>query len=196
MEAEVIHLTEGGGTQHGKAIKVRGTNVPAEQSVCEVKAIKTKAAHPNMDMFEFARRYGMFDIFGTEQLSPAPHEPFTYRDTESGVTFYVESDGRHVMAVDSDGKLLWVRNPFVESNMCPYRSAHPFIVALTTAQPASLDTDVQAGIRKEIDRQLNQMSGERTHPQEGDRFISLTFNSSNFGWVNIRTGDYYDQGQN
>src|SRR5262245_19835120 len=30
--------------------------------------------------------------------------PYAYRDVDSGITFYVESDGRHVSAIDANGK--------------------------------------------------------------------------------------------
>jgi hypothetical protein len=33
-------------------------------------------------------------------------------------------------------------------------------------------------------------------PRPGDRFFSLAFNSSQFGYVNIRTGDFYMMGWN
>jgi hypothetical protein len=37
--------------------------------------------------------------------------PGTYRDVDSGIIFYVESDGRHVSAISSEGKILWSREP-------------------------------------------------------------------------------------
>lgn len=50
-----------------------------------------------------------------------PDPPFAYFDPNSGITFYVESDGRHLAAIDKNGKVLWVRNPFVDNNLCSYR---------------------------------------------------------------------------
>jgi hypothetical protein len=37
--------------------------------------------------------------------------PHTYRDPDSGIIFYVETDGRHVSAINPDGKILWSRDP-------------------------------------------------------------------------------------
>ncbi len=33
-------------------------------------------------------------------------------------------------------------------------------------------------------------------PRNGDRFIGLAFNSSQFGYLSIRTGEFYFGGQN
>ncbi len=52
-------------------------------------------------------------------------KPFTFRDAKTGIIFYVESDGRHVAAIDRDGKILWHRNPFEEHKLEPYRNARP-----------------------------------------------------------------------
>src|SRR4029077_17936043 len=85
---------------------------------------KAMLAHPHMDIFEFVNRYGP-DYFGP---AAAPMHPSANLEAQSGIIIYVESDGRHLSAISREGKLLWARNPFVENNMCPYRSAHPFIV--------------------------------------------------------------------
>jgi len=165
--------------------------VPAQQSECEISSNKAMLAHPRTDIFEFMERYHSF-YFGP---APPPVAPFSYRDAASKIIFYVESDGRHITALDAGGKLLWVRNPFVDSNMCPYRSAHPYIVKLGPAEPIRKGPDINAGIREELESEFKRgRKGE--HPHNGDEFISLTFNSSNFGYLNIRTGDYYDMGQN
>jgi hypothetical protein len=189
-----IHIRSGGGTQRGKAVLKQGPLVPQQQSECEVAANKAKAAHPDMDPFKFMDRFGVF-YFGPADRAPPPEPPFSYRDPKSRITFYVESDGRHLAATDESGKLLWVRNPFVDSNMCPYRSAHPYIIELRAADPISRNPDVDAGIREELKGEF-QRGRKGVLPQSDDRFISLRFGSSNFGYVNIRNGDYYDMGQN
>ena len=37
--------------------------------------------------------------------------PQVYKDPTSGTLFYVETDGRHVVAISSEGKLLWSKDP-------------------------------------------------------------------------------------
>jgi hypothetical protein len=166
-------------------------NAPIQQSECEIKSNRVMAAHPHSDSFKLMNRYGVF-FFG---LAPPPLPPSVYRDAKSSITFYVESDGRHIAAIDDHGKILWVRNPYVDSDMCPYRSAHPFISSLGPVvmggHIALDDAEIQRELLNEIKR------GRRSPPpQANDRFVGLTFNSSNFGYLNIRTGDYYDMGQN
>jgi hypothetical protein len=36
---------------------------------------------------------------------PSLAKPFTYKDSRTSITLYVESDGRHVAAIDAEGKL-------------------------------------------------------------------------------------------
>jgi hypothetical protein len=63
------------------------------------------------------------------------------------------------------------------------------------AERAGPNPSVDASIREELDSEMKR--GRKIDDlRKGDRFISLRFNSSNFGYVNIRNGDYYDMGQN
>ena len=175
---------------------------PLQQSECEIASNKVMLAHPNIDMFELMNRYHSF-YFGP---AIAPVALSAYRDAQSGITFYVESDGRHLVALGANGKVLWVRNPFVDSDMCPYRSAHPFISWIGPPgggfgwhhlEPFVPTPDEKANAS--IIRDLNgQIAGGRkvSRPSDKARFIGLAFNSSNFGYVNIENGDYYDMGQN
>lgn len=135
-----------------------------------------------------------------------PYPPATYRDPWTGTTFYAESDGRHLAAIDAKGKLLWVANPFVESDLCPYRSAHPFILWLgppggciggnclgpfTPTPDAKMNAILVKELRNEIAR------GRKVNrPRDGARFIGLSFNSSQYGYVNIANGYFYPMGQN
>jgi hypothetical protein len=200
-----IHIGGGGGTQHGKPVPLPGHLGPLEQSVCEVAANKAKLKHPNMDMFEFMNRYGFF-YFGPADRASPPEPVFAHHDVQTRITFYVESDGRHLTAIDADGKVLWVRNPFVDSNMCPYRSAHPYISWIGPpgggfgwnylgAFVPTPDDKANAAIVKELNDEVAR-GRKVSRPGADARFIGLTFNSSNFGYVNIATGDYYDMGQN
>jgi hypothetical protein len=44
--------------------------------------------------------------------NPAMAKPMAYRDSRTSISFYVESDGRHIAAINTKGTLLLVRNPF------------------------------------------------------------------------------------
>jgi hypothetical protein len=98
---------------------------------------------------------------------PARAKSHSYKDSGTSITFYVESDGRHLAAIDSAGKLLWVRNPFEDRHMCPYRTPRPVIVHIEAANPAA------------------QKNG-----------LKVEFDSSQFGVVDEATGDFVFAGQN
>jgi hypothetical protein len=176
-------------------------NAPIQQSECELAANKFKEAHPKLGMFDKRNTFWM--PFG-EATPPAP--PYAYRDPPSGVTIYVESDGRHVSAIAPSGALLWVRNPFVESEMCPYRSAHPFIIHLSEANNPNYpwpriraDAPANAAMYRDLHRQVDFLikTGRlKERPKTSDRYLGLSFNSSQFGYLNIRNGDFYFMGQN
>ena len=99
--------------------------------------------------------------------------PQVYRDAHSGTLYYVESDGRHVAAISRDGKLLWVRDPFMDAHLEPYRTDNPQIISI----------------------------GEATWWGEGppSQFrgsVIITYNSSQFGALNRSNGDFQFLGQN
>jgi hypothetical protein len=98
--------------------------------------------------------------------------PLTYRDSASQTIYYVESDGRHVSAINKEGKILWHKNPFVDAGLKPYRVERPVIVNIGPAQKWMLDA----------------MKGK------GD-FIQINFNSSQAGVLNTATGEFRFMGQ-
>ena len=73
-----------------------------------------------------------------------PSRPATYRDAESGVVFYVESDGRHLAAIDRSGKLVWVVIPsWIGTCPIPYRAPlHLLDRAIGSQLRASLNRPV------------------------------------------------------
>ena len=99
--------------------------------------------------------------------------PQVYRDTHSGTLFYVESDGRHVASISKGGKLLWVRDPFKDANLEPYRTENPQIISIGQAT----------------------WWGEGpSHKFRG--WVIITYNSSQFGALNPSNGDFQFLGQN
>ena len=58
---------------------------------------------------------------------PQTVEPKVLIDPKTRITYYLESDGRHVAAISSDGKILWHRDPFNDAGLWPYRVSKPVI---------------------------------------------------------------------
>jgi hypothetical protein len=175
---------------------------PAQQSDCEIRANRYAAQHPHADPFDFMKA-GFFSFFGK---AVPPRSPFAYRDPGTGIIIYVESDGRHLAALDPRGQPLWVRNPFVDARMCPYRSSHPYIYWIG---PPEADSEGQHGgtfgpaddakMNAWLVKELRNEMAYRPHlkrPGDDARFVGLSFNSSQFGYVNIANGDFYEIGQN
>jgi hypothetical protein len=103
-----------------------------------------------------------------------------YKDSRTFISFYVESDGRHMAAMDADGNLLWVRKPFEDEKLCPYRNARPVISSLATTEISSDMADV--------------MRSRGMKPSH--KFLEIKFDSSQFGVLDETTGDFLFAGQN
>jgi len=65
--------------------------------------------------------------------------PVAYVDKKLQVVVYAETDGRHVSAINFDGRVLWTRNPFVDAHLKPYRVAEPKIVFFYTPRPRMIE---------------------------------------------------------
>ena len=99
--------------------------------------------------------------------------PQSYRDSGTGTTFYVESDGLHVAAISKEGKILWVRDPFHDAKLSDYRTHKPQIAFIGKG------SWWVNGVRR------------RDVPA-----ISIGFNSSQFGVMKMSDGEFQFQGQN
>jgi hypothetical protein len=106
--------------------------------------------------------------------------PHKYKDPDSGIVFEVESDGRHVVATDANGKMLWRRDPFADAHLELYRTTSPKIVYIRNLRK---DDEPHQWIRK-------------TMEERGvTNFICINFNSSQSGCLDIRSGDFTFLGQ-
>lgn len=97
---------------------------------------------------------------------PAAITGLIYQDAATKIIIYVETDGRHVAAISTDGRLLWRKDPFVDAKMQPYRLARPTIDSIG---PASSDDTGQFVVR---------------------------FTSSQMGLMNLATGQFKFMEQN
>jgi hypothetical protein len=114
---------------------------------------------------------------------PARARPMVYKDPRTSISLYVETDGRHVAAIASDGKLLWVRNPYGQSGFCPYRTPRPVIYSIEPEPPDHIYPALAKFITKN--------GGNANH-----YLVSIKFDSSQFGVLDEMTGDILGEGQN
>jgi hypothetical protein len=108
-------------------------------------------------------------------------KPMAYKDPRSSITFYVESDGRHLVAIGPAGNLLWVRNPWEDvPGACPYRTPRPVLSHIESIELNETFAD-----------NLKRRGAHTDHA-----FLSIQFDSSQFGVVDESNGDYFPEGQN
>ncbi len=107
--------------------------------------------------------------------------PYILRDVDTGVTFEVEADGRHVSATDIYGALLWYRDPFADAHMEYYRTDKPKIVDfyICKRKPSEDWTIVEQVLGK----------------KGVSVWIAIRYNSSQAGFMDPATGDFYFTGQ-
>lgn len=112
---------------------------------------------------------------------PARAIPMSYKDPRTSIAIYVESDGRHLAAMDVHGKLLWVRNPWEEARaFCPYRTPRPVVASLKLMELTEVGWS-----------NLKARGADLQH-----RFLMLAFDSSQYGMLDETTGEFFPEGQN
>jgi hypothetical protein len=126
--------------------------------------------------FSTAQETGTYTrTYVTHYLETFPG-PQVYKDMHSGTTLYVETDGRHVAAISSDGKLLWTKDPYKDAHIPSYRTENPQIVYIGSVSKSIPDARPFAG-------------------RKPDKFVAITFNNSQFGLLRISTGEFDSIGQ-
>jgi len=110
---------------------------------------------------------------------PALARAFTYKDLRTSITFYVESDGKHVAAIDAQGTFLWVRSPWKELD--PSDTRIPVIDGIKVAEPLP-------------PQYLKWLLGHGFKAQHAH--VRITFASRAFGILDEKTGDFILEGQN
>ena len=116
-----------------------------------------------------------------------PYGPaWSYRDPRSGTDYRIAPDRRHLMAVTPSGDVLWRRAP--HKGIPNYR-ATPACLAGIGSGNGKLPI-VEGAYLQRI------MRSDPRHPfaREG-RYIGLWFDNSQFGYIEIHTGDFVFMGQ-
>jgi hypothetical protein len=121
-----------------------------------------------------------------------PHDPWHrqiwhYRDPRSGILLKVAQDGRHLSAINPDGEVLWRRNP--HTGIEPYRVQPTCIL---TVGPKMKRLKAKAVIGWSL------LRGKLVtiDPATSEHLVALTFDNSQFGLVDIRSGEFFFGGQN
>jgi hypothetical protein len=107
--------------------------------------------------------------------------PYALRDVDSSVVYEVEADGRHVSATDRFGALLWYRDPFEDAHLKHYRTDTPRIVTFDFHKRGESEN-------WDLPERILQKKGIKN-------YISIMFNSSQSGFLDVTTGDFFFTGQ-
>jgi hypothetical protein len=99
--------------------------------------------------------------------------PIAYADGVTETILYVETDGRHLSAISSDGRVRWTRNPFADAHLKPYRVDNPRITSIYKPVPWMLGS----------------------HPEPKRHFVAIGFDSTQTGVVDVSTGTFFFVGQ-
>jgi hypothetical protein len=110
-------------------------------------------------------------------LDTKPRQELVFRDSDTRVTLRSHADGRYVSATDEKGRLLWSRDPFSDADIEPYRYAVPRINFLG-APPE--------WIRNGCALVAGSPSG---------RCVAISYDSTQFGLLDVRTGRLGFMGQ-
>ena len=105
-------------------------------------------------------------------------EPITYKVPDLDVILYVESNGRRISAMDSQGKVLWSFDPYEKSAWKPYRMAKPVVRGLGRGEYWE---DFLRRNRQFVD--------------DPGPFVSISYSSSQFGVLNVKTGKMFFLGR-
>ncbi|HEY1381358.1 MAG TPA: hypothetical protein VGF55_31445 [Gemmataceae bacterium] len=105
--------------------------------------------------------------------------PISYKDAESGIIVYVETDRRHVAAIDPAGRVLWQRDLIVDGP-----------VTFGPHAPSGKKPSV-ISLRKPTERDVTSM---KRSGKSGD-CVGVSFNNREWGLIDIRSGDYQSLGR-
>ncbi len=101
--------------------------------------------------------------------------PRVLNDRDTGVSYFLDSDGRHVSAVSPAGKLLWRVDPLDEAHCSAYRYDRPVILYFAVPEQKWWQRKTQYGKRNE--------------------FIAIGYNSTQFGLLRKSSGQFIFEGQ-
>jgi hypothetical protein len=125
------------------------------------------------DLVEASRRYDEAFIASFLRDGPSTIAPIRVAVPCSDIVLHVEADGRTVWAANKSGARLWTEDPFERAGLKPYRYRRPII---RTISPQAMPS--------------NGRCRNQRRP-----VVSLQYNSTQFGVLYARTGEFIFGGQ-
>jgi hypothetical protein len=114
------------------------------------------------------------------------HGPVAYADKTVQTVFYAESDGHHVSAIGFDGKVLWTRDLYAETEK---------VMKAMSKGNAAGESEVERLFREERSRRkivsLNRGSAPNPSAKGTDEnklYLAVAFSSADFCIIDAATG--------
>jgi hypothetical protein len=119
--------------------------------------------------------------------------PVAYSDRAAQTVFYAESDGHHLSAIGFDGKVLWNRDLYADTEKV--------LKELSKHNPPG-DSGLERMLQEERIRRkivsINRAADPSPSPKNDDRkkvFLSIAFSSADFGIIDASTGSLVQWGR-
>jgi len=96
-------------------------------------------------------------------------------------------------AYDFNGNLVWATDPWKDNNIREYRTKRPFIIDISFVH-----LDPSGWIHSDNFRSWNANSTDdyfSTQIGKGIRVLNISYNNSQWGWINLENGKYFFAGQ-
>ena len=115
-----------------------------------------------------------------------PGQVWQFRDARSGILIKVDHDGRHLLAINPNGELLWHRDP--HAGVEQYRFQRTCILTIGPALKPEKSSWSGWSVRRHAMVTIR--------PADIRYMVELTFDNSQFGFFDLRTGEFFGEGQN
>lgn len=130
-----------------------------------------------------------YDINGSLFIEPG--QSFSLYDFATQRKYVLDSTHTTISAFDKVGKLIWSTNPYKDNHLQEYREKFPFIryMAFSTEKFAPLLT-TRCGFRLSIQEKYSRYYATSI------RVISISYNNTQFGVIDLESGKFCSFGQN
>ena len=115
---------------------------------------------------------GRGNVIAGSFIKSVPPKPVTLTDTLTNFKYVLDSSHVYIAAYNANGDSLWKTDPWKDNNIPVYRTKRPIIV------------DIFIG-----------KLGDFYKGKENERVIWITYNNTQFGYVDLITGAYRFWGQ-
>jgi hypothetical protein len=113
-------------------------------------------------------------LFKSKSQKSVPRHPITLVDSLTNNYFVLDSNYIYITAYNKNNELIWKTDPYLDNKIMEYRTQRPVIISYQLR-------DTPKNYKDEI--------------EDGVKVIWITYNNTQFGFINCKTGKYHMCGQ-